>query len=106
MRRAALLQEKFDVQLLGLPWNTVLRLGGWRLPPRRWTGWPSRHGSGVAADHDFFEATALSRPLDVFACQLQTLGLGARVRRRYATTVTCALVLESCRVSGQVWPGR
>ncbi|MDQ0932766.1 hypothetical protein QFZ49_002696 [Streptomyces turgidiscabies] len=44
--------------------------------------------------HDyFFEVTALSRPLDVFACQLQTLGWGARVRRRYATTVTCALVL-------------
>ncbi|MDX2547004.1 S-4TM family putative pore-forming effector [Streptomyces sp. WI04-05B] len=93
MRRAALLQEKFDVQLLGLPWNTVL--AGGTAPPAEEVGRVARrYTASESRLHDyFFEATALSRPLDVFACQLQTLGWGARVRRRYATTVSCALAL-------------
>ncbi|WP_329028167.1 S-4TM family putative pore-forming effector [Streptomyces sp. NBC_00690] len=93
IRRAALLQEMFDVRLLGLPWNTVLG-GGSALPAQE----VGRVARGFRASeerlHDYFyEATALQRPLDVLACQLQTLGWGARVRRRYATAITYALLV-------------
>ncbi|MFJ3894296.1 S-4TM family putative pore-forming effector [Streptomyces sp. NPDC090083] len=95
MRRAALLQEMFDIRLLGLPWNTVA--AGGAPPAAQEVGRVARRYSAPESRlHDYFyEATALSRPLDVFACQLQTLAWGARVRRRYATTVSCGLVLWS-----------
>jgi hypothetical protein len=34
-----------------------------------------------------YEVTALPRPLDVLACQIQSLGWGARVRQRYAAVL-------------------
>lgn len=93
MRRAALLQEMFDVQLFGLPWNTVL--AGGTAPPAQEVGRVARRytASESRLRDYFFEATALSRPLDVFACQLQTLGWGARVRRRYGVAVSYGLLL-------------
>ncbi|MFJ8937770.1 S-4TM family putative pore-forming effector [Streptomyces sp. NPDC102365] len=95
MRRAALLQEMFDVRLLKLPWNTVLA-GGTELPAQEVNRVARRYTAPESRLHDYFyEATALSRPLDVLACQLQTLGWGPRVRRRYATAVSCGLVLWS-----------
>ncbi|MFJ6574879.1 S-4TM family putative pore-forming effector [Streptomyces sp. NPDC091368] len=93
LRRAALLQEMCDVHLLVLPWNTVLA-GGTELPAHEVGRVARRYGGPESRLQDyFFEATALSRPLDVLACQLQVLGWGARVRRRYATTVSCGLLL-------------
>ncbi len=92
MRRAALFQEMFDVSLLRLPWNTVLA-GGTVLPSHEVGRVAQRYKAPESLLHDyFFEATALSRPLDVLACQMQCLGWGARVRRRYATAVSCGLL--------------
>ncbi|MFJ4808113.1 S-4TM family putative pore-forming effector [Streptomyces longwoodensis] len=93
MRHAALFQEMFDVHLLRLPWNTVL--AGGAAPPAHEVGRTARRYTAPDAllrDY-FFEATGLDRPLDVLACQMQCLGWGARVRRRYATAVTCGLLL-------------
>lgn len=95
IRRAALFQEMFDVHLLGLPWNAILA-GGSALPAEEVGRVARRHTDPESRLHDYFyEATALSRPLDVLACQLQNLGWGARVRRRYATAVSWVLVLWS-----------
>ncbi len=93
MRRAALFQEMFDVHILRLPWNTVL--AGGDAPPAHEVGRVARRyraPESLMRDY-FFEATRLGRPLDVLACQMQCLGWGSRVRRRYAAAVSWALLL-------------
>ncbi|WP_416982092.1 S-4TM family putative pore-forming effector [Streptomyces sp. T028] len=95
MRRAALFQEMFDTRVFRLPWNTLLAGGDEPLPhevsraARRYTAPES-----LLEDY-FYEVTELPRPLDVLACQMQSLGWGARIRRRYAAAVSGGLVLWS-----------
>ncbi|WP_431977730.1 S-4TM family putative pore-forming effector [Micromonospora haikouensis] len=82
VRRAALLQEMFDVDLFRLPWNTVAvgeRVGMQEV---------SRLERAFRGDEqylrDYYEVPPLPSPYDVVACLQQNLGWGARLRRRYA----------------------
>ncbi|MFG3710220.1 S-4TM family putative pore-forming effector [Micromonospora sp. NPDC047730] len=85
IRRAAVLQEMFDVRLFGLPWNAVAagdELGAEEV---------SRLERAFRGDEkylrDYYEIPPLPHPYDVLACQQQNLGWGARLRRRYAYAV-------------------
>ncbi|WP_415940335.1 S-4TM family putative pore-forming effector [Streptomyces sp. 039-1] len=95
MRRAALFQEMFDVRLLGLSWNIVIA-GGEEPAPQEVSRAAGRYkGADSLLEDYFYEVTALPRPLDVLACQMQNLGWGARIRRRYAAAVFGGLALWS-----------
>ncbi|MGW4498585.1 S-4TM family putative pore-forming effector [Micromonospora sp. NPDC004336] len=85
IRRAAVLQEMFDVGLFGLRWNSVAV--GDELSAAE----VSRLGRAFRGDEqylrDYYEIPPLPHPYDVLACQQQNLGWGARLRRRYAHAV-------------------
>ncbi|MER5332900.1 S-4TM family putative pore-forming effector [Micromonospora sp. NPDC002717] len=85
IRRAAVLQEMFDVRLFGLAWNTVAVGDGLS------TEEVSRLERAFTGDEqylrDYYEVPPLPHPYDVLACQQQNLGWGSRLRRRYAYTV-------------------
>ncbi|MFC9529053.1 S-4TM family putative pore-forming effector [Streptomyces sp. NPDC056975] len=90
-RRAALLQELFDVQLFRLEWNTALV--GTAPAPQEVSGLARRFRNREDNLRDYYEIPELPAPYDVLACQQQNLGWGARVRRRYARTVLTALLV-------------
>jgi hypothetical protein len=90
-RRAALLQELFDVELFRLEWNTALV--GDAPAAQEVSGLARRFRDREDELHDYYEIPELPAPYDVLACQQQNLGWGARVRRRYARTVLTALVV-------------
>ncbi|MGK5673115.1 S-4TM family putative pore-forming effector [Micromonospora sp. URMC 106] len=85
IRRAAVLQEMFDVRLFGLEWNTVAVGDGLSAAE------VSRLERAFRGDEqylrDYYEIPPLPHPYDVLACQQQNLGWGARLRRRYAYAV-------------------
>jgi hypothetical protein len=85
LRRAALIQEMFDVRLFRLPWNAVTV--GDELSPHDVSRLRRRYHGDEDSLRDYYEIPDLPRPYDVFACQQQNLGWGARVRRRYAYAV-------------------
>lgn len=85
-RRGAIVQEMFDVDLFGLPWNQTA--AGERLPPhainelvRKFT--PSR-GRGDWLRDWYVDTNGVPQPYDVFICQEQNLGWDARLRRRWS----------------------
>ncbi|MFG3703914.1 S-4TM family putative pore-forming effector [Micromonospora sp. NPDC047670] len=85
IRRAAVLQEMFDVRLFGLEWNSVAVADGLSAAE------VSRLERAFRGDEqylrDYYEIPPLPHPYDVLACQQQNLGWGARLRRRYAYAV-------------------
>lgn len=85
LRRTALIQETFDVELFGLPWNAVL--AGDQLGPHDISRLAQRCTGDGASLRNYYTAPDLPRPYDVLAAQLQNLGWGARVRRRYAHAI-------------------
>lgn len=85
VHRAALLQEMFDVDLFGLPWNTVA--AGDRIGAQEVSRLERAYRGGEKYLRDYYEIPALPRPYDVLACQQQNLGWGSRLRLRYAYTV-------------------
>ena len=89
LRRAATIQEMFDVDLFRLPWNAVA--AGDRVAAHE----ISRLDRGFRGTErylrDYYEVPELPAPYDVLACQQQSLGWGARLRRRYAYTVLVAV---------------
>ncbi|MBM0233871.1 hypothetical protein JNW91_19655 [Micromonospora sp. STR1_7] len=85
IRRAATLQEMFDVRLFGLPWNAVA--AGEPLGPQEVSRLERAYRDDEQYLRDYYEIPPLPRPYDVLACQQQNLGWGARVRRRYAYAV-------------------
>ncbi|MBW8793014.1 MAG: hypothetical protein JF597_05305 [Streptomyces sp.] len=89
-RRAALLQELFDVRLFRLEWNGPM--AGPPPAPQQVNGLSRRFRGDEAELLDYYEIPELPRPYDVLACQQQNLGWGARVRRRYARTVLTAMI--------------
>ncbi|MET8372560.1 S-4TM family putative pore-forming effector [Micromonospora profundi] len=91
IRRAATLQEMFDVRLFGLPWNAVA--AGEPLAPEEVSRLDRAYRGDERYLHDYYEVPPLPRPYDVLACQQQNLGWGARVRRRYAYTVLAGVAL-------------
>lgn len=90
-RRAALLQELFDVRLFHLEWNGVL--AGAQPAPQHVNSLSRRFRGDEAELRDYYEIPELPHPYDVLACQQQNLGWGARVRRRYARTVLTATLV-------------
>ncbi|MFE7838459.1 S-4TM family putative pore-forming effector [Streptomyces sp. NPDC057474] len=96
LRRAALVQEMFDVRLFGIEWNQVL--AGSPPPGHEVSRVARRYRGAESRLYDYYEIDEmdeLDHPLDVLACQLQNLGWGARVRRRYAATVLAFLAVWS-----------
>jgi hypothetical protein len=85
LRRAALLQEMFDVRLFRIQWNLVL--AGEELGAQEVNWLDKRYRAREDTLRNYYEIPDLPRPYDVLACQQQNLGWGARVRRRYAHTV-------------------
>ncbi|MFI9639404.1 S-4TM family putative pore-forming effector [Micromonospora sp. NPDC051925] len=85
IRRAATLQEMFDVDLFGLPWNTVAV--GERIGTHEVSRLDRAYRGGERYLRDYYEVPPLPAPWDVLACQQQNLGWGARLRRRYAHAV-------------------
>lgn len=93
LRRAAKLQEMFDVQLYRIPWNPVA--AGEELPAHEVSQLNRRYRGEGKELRDYYEIPVLPRPFDILACQQQNLGWGARVRRRYANAILCGVVVWS-----------
>ncbi|MET8277285.1 S-4TM family putative pore-forming effector [Micromonospora sp. NPDC005174] len=91
LRRAATLQEMFDVRLFELPWNTVA--AGEPLGAEEVSRLDRAYRGDERYLRDYYEVPPLPRPYDVLACQQQNLGWGARVRRRYAYGVLGGVAL-------------
>ncbi len=94
-RRGATVQEMFDVDLFGLPWNQTA--AGDRLPPhevnylvRKFT--PSR-GRGDRLRDWYVDTDGVPQPYDVLICQEQNLGWDARLRRRWARVLLSAVIV-------------
>lgn len=85
LRRAAQLQEMFDVRLFGMPWNPVV--AGEELPAHEVSRLNRRYRGDGEDLRNYYEVPDLPRPFDVLGCQQQNLGWGARVRRRYANVI-------------------
>ncbi|WFE33950.1 S-4TM family putative pore-forming effector [Micromonospora sp. WMMD975] len=85
LRRAATIQEMFDVDLFGLPWNEVA--AGERVTAPEISRLDRAFRGTERYLRDYYEIPDLPAPYDVLACQQQSLGWGARLRRRYAHTV-------------------
>ncbi len=90
-RRAAVLQEAFDTELFGLPWNRAV--AGDQPEPQEISRLARLYKGDESRLRDYYEIDALPHPLDVLACQLQNLGWGTRVRRRYANAIQWGLVV-------------
>jgi uncharacterized membrane protein len=95
--RAAKLQEKFEVEAFGLPWNEVAAGAEVRSTDRSALSqkFGNRH-----VDSDWDEMPDFPRPFDVLARQLENLRWGSRVRRRYADFV--AAVVGAWLIAGAV----
>jgi hypothetical protein len=89
LHRAATLQEMFDVQLFGLPWNPVI--AGEPLAPQEVSNLQRRYRGRDNLVRDYYEIPDLPAPYDILACQQQNLGWGARIRRRYARVVLAGI---------------
>jgi hypothetical protein len=93
-RRGATVQEMFDVDLFGLPWNQTA--AGERLPPheinqlvRKFT---SSRGRGDRLRDWYVDTSGVPQPYDVFICQEQNLGWDARLRSRWARLLLGAVI--------------
>ncbi|KXK59352.1 hypothetical protein AWW66_24730 [Micromonospora rosaria] len=91
VRRAAVLQEMFDVDLFGLPWNEVA--AGERLGSHEVSRLDRAYRGSEKYLRDYYEVPPLPHPYDILACQQQNLGWGARVRRRYAHSVLAGVAV-------------
>jgi hypothetical protein len=93
LRRAATIQEMFDVRLFALPWNPVL--AGEPVDPAD----VSRLSSHFRGDEDmlvdYYEIQDFPSPYDVVACQMMNLGWGARVRMRFAYSIVAIILAWS-----------
>jgi hypothetical protein len=91
LRRAAVLQEAFEVRLFALPWNHVL--AGEQVPPEDVRHLSGRYHGSSEDLLDYYDMPDLVYPFDVLARQQQNLGWGCRVRRRYANAVVLAMLI-------------
>ena len=104
LRRAALLQEMFDVELLQLPWNEVA--AG---PPvgAQDVSRLSRQCRNSDVDlQNYYVIAKVPRPYDVLGCQMQNLGWAARVRGRYSRVLLMTVVTWSALGPVVGWLGR
>lgn len=89
LKRAATLQEMFDVRLFSIPWNTVIAPEPLR--PQEVSALSKRFRGREDMVSDYYEIPDLPRPYDVLACQQQNLGWGSRIRRRYCYSILVAV---------------
>ncbi|MFD0686016.1 S-4TM family putative pore-forming effector [Actinomadura fibrosa] len=93
LRTAATLQEMYDAEVLGLPWNGVTvgkRIGDDEVSrlSRRFRGNEERLPS-------YYIVANVAEPYDVFFCLEQNLAWGSRIRLRFAQVMLGVLVLWS-----------
>ncbi len=87
LRRAALLQESFEVRFFRLPWNCILT--GDEISPEDVRHLSSRYRGETV--RDTYGMPNLPWPFDVLARQQLNLSWGGRVRHRYAQAVMLGL---------------
>ncbi|MEV0902087.1 S-4TM family putative pore-forming effector [Actinoplanes sp. NPDC049802] len=90
LRRAALLQEAFEVRLFQLRWNHVL--AGDEVPAEDVHKLSSRFRGSEDSLRASYAMPNLPPPFDVLTRQQLNLAWGGRVRRRYARTVLVGLL--------------
>ena len=89
-RRAATLQEMFDVRVFGLPWNPIA--AGSPIEQHEVSRLARRYRGPASRTVDYYQIPDLPRPYDVLACQQINLAWSARIRGRYGTMLTIALI--------------
>lgn len=87
LRRAVVIQETFDSELFGLPWNEGL--AGQRVPTAEVHALSRALRSGGKRERyilaGWYDDTGnIASPMDVLVCQEQNLGWDLRLRGRYA----------------------
>jgi hypothetical protein len=90
-RQAATIQEMFDRKLYRLDWNEAL--AGQQVSQQDINGLAKKYRGRRDMIENYNEIPELPPPYDIVACQLQNLGWGARVRRRYGQFVLACLAL-------------
>ena len=91
LRRAATIQEMFDVRLFGLGWNHVL--AGEPVEAADVSRLSSRYRGREDMIRDYYEVPDFPAPYDILACQMMNLGWGARVRLRFAYAILSILLV-------------
>jgi hypothetical protein len=93
-RRGAIVQEMFDVNLFGLPWNQTA--AGERLPPHEINQlvrkFKPHRGRGDRLRDWYVDTSGVPQPYDIFICQEQNLGWDARLRRRWGRVLLGAVI--------------
>lgn len=87
--RGAAIQEMFDRALYGFQWNKAI--AGESIGHEDINGLAAKYRGATDMIKGYYEVPSLPHPYDVAACQLQNLGWGLRVRRRYARLIVVLL---------------
>ncbi|WP_432193091.1 S-4TM family putative pore-forming effector [Streptomyces sp. bgisy027] len=93
LRIAATLQEMFDVDVLGLPWNNVAV--GNRIGDDEVSRLSRRFRGGEDRLRGYYLVVDAAAPYDVLFCLEQNLAWGSRIRLRFAQLMLGVLVLWS-----------
>jgi hypothetical protein len=93
LRTSATLQDMFDADLFGLPWNGVLV--GDRISDDEVSRLSRRYHRDVARLHGYYLVADVPEPYDVLFCIEQNLAWGTRVRRRFANALVALALLWS-----------
>jgi hypothetical protein len=88
---SATLQEMFDVELYGMPWN-LIAIGN-PVPEDEVSRLSRRFTGDEARLHDYYLVADVPEPYDVLFCLEQNLAWGSRVRRRYADLLVALVTL-------------
>ncbi|MCX4857500.1 S-4TM family putative pore-forming effector [Streptomyces canus] len=93
LRIAATLQEMFDADVLGLPWNNVAF--GNRIGDDEVSRLSRRFRGGENRLRGYYLVVDAAAPYDVLFCLEQNLAWGSRIRSRFAQLMLGVLVLWS-----------
>ncbi|MEV7731588.1 MULTISPECIES: S-4TM family putative pore-forming effector [Streptomyces] len=93
LRIAATLQEMFDSDVLGLPWNSVAV--GNRIADDEVSRLSRRFRGGDGRLRGYYLVVNAASPYDVLFCLEQNLAWGSRIRLRFAQLMLGVLVLWS-----------
>jgi hypothetical protein len=93
LRIAATLQEMFDADVLGLPWNSVAV--GNRIGDEEVSRLSRRFRGGEDRLRGYYLVVDAAAPYDVLFCLEQNLAWGSRIRLRFAQLMLGVLVLWS-----------
>ncbi|WP_461775338.1 S-4TM family putative pore-forming effector [Streptomyces sp. UC4497] len=93
LRTAATLQEMFDTDVLGLPWNSVA--AGSRIGDDEVSRLSRRFRGDEGRLRSYYLVADTAEPYDLLFCLEQNLAWGSRVRLRFAQLMLGVLVLWS-----------